>query len=339
MGKEDNDGNGESLTVDDAAERFEAMLPDEGEGDTADETSTSDADDTEQDAADDESEEETEEESDEQDAEADPDESEETEGEDDESDDDPEVVVRVDGSDVRVKLSEALAGYSRTQDYTRKTMALSEKAKAAEQKAAEVNTAREQYVEKLTLLEQALKSQAGPEPDWAKERQELTPSEFAALKADWDISQQAAQRVVAERQAEQNKVAEERSTQYQAYLASEMDKLHAVIPELKDPAKSEARLNELRDYGLKAGFSEQEIDSWADHRAFVVLDKALKYDKSQKVKDAAKKKLTPPGKVVRPGAAKKPKKAVPELQRAKARLAKTGRIEDAARAFMHLIDE
>ena len=55
------------------------------------------------------------------------------------------VVVKVDGEDVRVPLSEAVAGYSRQADYTRKT-----------QEAASVRQMAEQRVEAIQRQEQLL---------------------------------------------------------------------------------------------------------------------------------------------------------------------------------------
>jgi hypothetical protein len=36
------------------------------------------------------------------------------------------------------------------------------------------------------------------------------------------------------------------------------------------------------DYALSNGFSKEEVDGVVDHRSFVLLDKAMKYDKIQK---------------------------------------------------------
>ena len=74
--------------------------------------------------------------------------------------------VKLDGTDYEVTLDEALAGYQRQQDYTKKTQVVAEEKKAlqAEQEAAK--NERLQYQQNLESLVQQQKAQQPQEPDW-----------------------------------------------------------------------------------------------------------------------------------------------------------------------------
>lgn len=92
------------------------------------------------------------------------------------------VRMRVDGEDVEVPLSEALQGYSRQQDYTRKTQELAERAREAQfgltlQRALENNPAAT-----LRLLQEQYEMQpeaeAEEEDDWLADPNEVRFKEY-----------------------------------------------------------------------------------------------------------------------------------------------------------------
>jgi len=78
---------------------------------------------------------------------ADPDEDEEPEEE--EQNEQPAYTVKVNGEEVAVTLDELQKGYSRTQDYTRKTQQLAEARKVAEAEFEAVRNERQQYSQLL----------------------------------------------------------------------------------------------------------------------------------------------------------------------------------------------
>jgi hypothetical protein len=61
--------------------------------------------------------------------------------------------VKVDGKEVEVTLDELQKGYSRTQDYTRKTQQIAEVRKQTEVELQAVRAEREQYAQLLSALE------------------------------------------------------------------------------------------------------------------------------------------------------------------------------------------
>ena len=109
-------------------------------------------------------------------------------------------------------------------------------------------------------------------------------------------------------------------------------KLAEAIPEYADPQKGEVTRRELREFGLKLGFSEQELSGVYDSRQVLTLWKAMQYDKLVSSKPGITKKVNEAPKVLKPGVSK-PRDGDEELKKLKARAKQTGRVADAARAF------
>jgi hypothetical protein len=110
------------------------------------------------------------------------------------------------------------------------------------------------------------------------QRDRVDPSQLN----DFDLNLSLARQELERRSAALNGALEGIRNTYQSrqrsraeqLVASEAQKLKAALPDL-DIAKTRA-------YGLKYGFSEQEIDSLADHRHVTILEKARRYDELQR---------------------------------------------------------
>ena len=76
--------------------------------------------------------------------------------------------VKVDGQEVEVTQEELINGYSRQQDYTRKTQELSQQRKTIEQQQAELTQRDAIYSQLLPKMEAQLKGVLGEEPDWQR---------------------------------------------------------------------------------------------------------------------------------------------------------------------------
>ena len=104
------------------------------------------------------------------DADADGDETDTEQSEEDENSEEEEqpqvFTVKVDGKEVEVTLEELQKGYSRTQDYTRKTQQIAEVRKHAEAELQAVRAEREQYAHLLGALEAQVQQAAQPQIDW-----------------------------------------------------------------------------------------------------------------------------------------------------------------------------
>ena len=251
-----------------------------------------------------------------------------------EAEEPPRYRVRVDNEDMEVTLDELLKGYSRTSDYTKKTQTLAEQRKQVEaerQRIEEAAKLRDQYAQRLSVIEQMLASQPEEDISSLKETDPIGYTMKIAERIERDKQLQAIR-------AEQQQVAQKQQAEYQEnlrkHLAAEAEKLSQAIPEMSDPAKGEVIRKEIKDFARNIGWSEQELAQVYDHRAVLALYQAMQYNKLQKSKPAATKKVAEAPKMLKPGTTGKQttaeQDAVKKLQQ---RLSKTGDRRDAARLF------
>jgi hypothetical protein len=137
-------------------------------------------------------------------------------------------------------------------------------------------------------------------------------------------------------QAEQQRIAQQqnsdRSANMQKYVEQEAQKLAQSLPEFSDNTKGEQVRNEIRNYGKKVGFTDEELSSVYDSRHVLVLHKAAQYDKLMAGKAGVKKKVANAPKMVKGGA--KVKQSVTDKQKKlQQRLLQTGDARDAASIF------
>ena len=321
-------GSAGPMNLDQAAQALSAMLPDEGEqsieetfddsleGESAApaETSAEDAD-----AADDVTDGEQLEESEDS----------------EEEKPDQTFTVKVDGTEVTVTLDELQKGYSRTQDYTRKTQQIAEIRRQVESEAEAIRAERSQYAQLLGALESQVQQAAQPNIDWDRLYQE-DPIEWVRQKEVMRENQAKSQAI----QFEQQRLAEisqqEQAQQMQSFLAQQRDELLKVLPDWKDPNKAKKEKELLIDFGQKAGFSADELKNIFDHRVVNVLRKAAQYEQMMSKRQNIKPVTNNGPRPAKPGAAGRVS-TTSEATRAKQRLAKSGRVNDAASAIELLL--
>ena len=246
------------------------------------------------------------------------------ENEESEEEEQPTVfTVKVDGKEVEVTLDELQKGYSRTQDYTRKTQQIAEIRKQVEAETEAVRAERAQYAQMLGALQAQLQS-ADTQIDWDRLYQE-DPIEWVRQKEVMREKQEKLQAI----QFEQQRVAQ--LTQQEQH-----SKLLEVIPEWKDQAKAKTEKQLLVEFGKKTGFTPEELSAIVDHRAVVALRKAALYDQMMTKRKAITPVTNNGPRPAKPGAAGRVSQTT-EATRAKQRLAKTGRVDDAASAIYQLL--
>lgn len=244
--------------------------------------------------------------------------------------------VKVDGQELEISEDEALKGYSRTADYTRKTQKLSEERTAFQNEAAAVREERKRYAESLTELDNALKSITPVEPDWDYLRQN-DPLSFAETWATWDQHKQRLAAVTAEKDAALEATLKDQQKALATHLEGERGKLMEAIPAWKDDAIATKEKTAIAEYAKEAGYTDADLAQITDHRVMLILRKAMLYDKVQKARPAFQQQIDKV-KTATPGAASSTQKQVSDTTRAKMTLAKTGRVRDAARAFETMLD-
>lgn len=311
----------QAMTADQAANAIESMLS--GDGDQQEEEAT-------QDESQDESEQvEDEVEDVEQDADSEDDDEADESDEDvdeDEAEDEQQFTVKVDGKDVAVSLDELQKGYSRTEDYTRKTQALAQERKTAQAELEQVRTERAQYAQLLGALQEQLQQSQQPHDmdrlreedpiEWVRQRemQRENNEKMLAIQSEQQRVNQAEQVV--------------KQQQMQAFLQSQKEQLLTVVPQLSDPKFAQAEKGRWIEAGKSIGFSEQELNGINDHRVLLALKTIADYNGMvAKRKQVSSDK--PKAKTVRPGVAPR-KNQSSAVKQAQQRLARSGNAKDAA---------
>lgn len=243
--------------------------------------------------------------------------------------------VKIDGKEVEVTLDELQKGYSRTQDYTRKTQQVAEMRKQTEIELQAIRAEREQYAQLLGALNQQVTAAAEPQIDWDRLYQE-DPIEYVRQREVMRENREKAAAIQAEQQRLYEIAQQEHIQQLMAHKAKESQVLVEAIPSWKDPAKAKAEKAMLIEFGQKMGFTPQELGNIYDHRVVLALRKAALYDQMQAKRQGIKPVTNNGPKPAKPGAAGRVSQ-MSDAARAKQRLAKTGRVDDAASAIELLL--
>ena len=256
--------------------------------------------------------------------------------EDTEKQEQPQVFsVKIDGKEVDVTLDELQKGYSRTQDYTRKTQQIAEVRKQTDAELQAVRAEREQYAQLLSALEAQVQQVAQPNIDWDRLYQE-DPIEWVRQREVMRDNQDRAAAIQSEQQR-LNQLSQQEQAQFmQQKLQHEQQALLAAIPDWKDAKKAQAEKALLMEFGQKIGFTPSELKNVVDHRAVLMLRKAALYDQMMSKRGNIKPVTNNGPRPAKPGAAGRVSNST-EVVRAQQRVAKTGRVDDAANAIFQLL--
>lgn len=242
--------------------------------------------------------------------------------------------VKVDGKEVSVTLDELQKGYSRTQDYTRKTQQIAEVRKQVEQETHAVRAEREQYAQLLGALQAQLQS-SEPQIDLDRLYHE-DPIEWVRQKEVMRERQEKLGAIQSEQQRLSQVAQYEQQRAMEAQLASQQEALLAALPDWKDPKKAKAEKALVIESAKAAGFTDEDLKSVYDHRLVLLLRKAALFDQMVSKRQGIKPVVNNGPRPAKPGAAGRVSTTT-EGMRAKQRLAKTGRIDDATSAIELLL--
>jgi len=216
--------------------------------------------------------------------------------------------VRVNGEDVDVTLEEALKGYQREADYTRKTQELAQARKAfeAEQQEfeavrTETSQLRDAYGQTLQQLEQQMTNDLGQEPDWDQAYQNLDAKEYARLVQNWQTRKENLQKVQVERARVAKEQAREHEKIMRQHLAHQSDLMLQKLPQWKDEKVRNSERAELIAHAKTLGYTDDEIANAADHRAIVALYDSWQLSKINASTPEAKRKVRNAPKMAKAG--------------------------------------
>ena len=241
--------------------------------------------------------------------------------------------VKLDGKEVSVTLDELQKGYSRTQDYTRKTQQIAEVRKQVEQETQAVRAERQQYAQLLGALQAQLQA-TEPQVDLDRLYHE-DPIEWVRQKEVMRERQEKAYAIQAEQQRLSQLSQYEQQRSMEETLSNQKEALLKALPQWRDPTKAQAEKALVIKSAQAAGFSEEDLKSVYDHRLVLILRKAGLYDQMMSKAQGIKPVHNGP-RTAKPGAAGRVSTTT-EAVRAKQRLAKTGRIDDAVSAIELLL--
>lgn len=198
--------------------------------------------------------------------------------------------VKVDGKELQVTLEELQSGYMKDADYRKKTAESAkerEELKAERERVADLQKLRENSVQELEILEQAINSFMLTDDQLRVIREKHGTDAYIDAKDANEKRKKQMADLRKRRDAVQTELTEEQKKQHQEYFAREQEALRSAIPEINNQEYQ----TKLVSYLTKdLGFSAEEIDNVGDHRLFVIADKARRYDELQSKKVRPTKK-------------------------------------------------
>ena len=253
-----------------------------------------------------------------------------------ESSEDKYYPIKLDGEDMEITLDEALQGYQRQSDYTKKTQALANERKQVEAEKEALSRQREQYKQNVDRLVQEQQSQQPDETDWDKLYEE-DPLQWMKQKEDVRSKKEKMFELQQEQFRLQQQQSQEQQAQMQEYLTQQQKALVDTIPEWKDPEVMAKEKSEIRNYAKSIGYSDQELSQIYDSRAVFALRAGMK---ASGLSSKGKVKLRPAKEAIRavtPGTAAQQPREHTTVSKAKMTLAKSGKMSDAEKIFKHLL--
>lgn len=242
----------------------------------------------------------------------------EEESTDDGEDDEPEQLIELEGE--QLTLEEIKLGYLRQSDYTRKTQAVAEQRKAAEEE-------RTYYASALNSILTAVGAdvQRFNNVDWERAAAE-NPGQYRQAKQAYEQSLGLFNNV---RQQTEDFVAQTKKRQEDA-LQSQAKESVAIL-KTSIPGWNNELYAQIGEYAQQElGFAPAEFNNIADHRAIKSIWKAMQYDRGRRVATEKKVKVAPRKTL---SDKKAPEERIvsnrKQNQKARDRLRETGKVDDA----------
>lgn len=234
------------------------------------------------------------------------------------------------GGTHKLSLDEMKQLASKGLDYTKKTMELSERVKTegermVQERAAALD-AKNRLLEAADTIEGLYGKPIATQEQLDQLIQDGDTETYIRVQRQEEKRKEILQLARNRRQEIIDAEAKAKQEQFHKDATNHTQLLFERMPELKESANQQ----KLAVYLLKSGLSNQEIETFIDHRGLIIAEKARRYDELSNGKTAPVKKDPP--KVIKKVGASFDKKTYSqkEIEEATARLAKTGNLRDAA---------
>jgi hypothetical protein len=247
------------------------------------------------------------------------------------------VKTKIDGKEGAAKFADLVKSYQLQGHAENRARAVAEQEKALQSRMQEVEQAvkaRVDHVEQLANVAGAELLREYQSINWNALRQ-ADAGQYAALQADFANRKAQIQGVFQNIQGQRQQQAQQFQQAKAQYLAQEAEKLPQVIPEWKDAAVREKEAKELIEWGLKKGFSREQINGLNESSALhvAIVRQAMLFDRLQSSKAEVENKVRQAPKIVKPGQAQANSKDE-NLRSLKQTVAKTGGKNGSLESFL-----
>lgn len=192
--------------------------------------------------------------------------------------------------------------------------------------------------------EQSLKAEA-EKVDW-NDLRENDPAEFAAKRRDfderWNGIQQRRQSIAAHVTNQMNVSRAQQDAQMRELLEVEAQRTLEKIPEWKDASVQKAETDALVKYLQDNEYAMPEIEAIRDHRATVLMRKAMLYDQMKKSDPTPKKVIKFGKRTLKPGPGRSTQQLGGDAYREDLKKARQGGLSEAKAAALvekHLLED
>lgn len=241
------------------------------------------------------------------------------------------ITVRINGKDLQVPISEAVAGYQRGRDYQEKTTRLANERREFEGQQQVFLRGLEQFGSQAKQVYDEIQLRFPLKNDY-EEIQKLRgvdDAEYRLRMVEWGQRQQALEGL-------RRHAAEVEAARLQAQIPQEQEKLLGYFPQMKDP-RMRAEIGAVtREYVVtELGFTPAEWDSVVDHRVVrAAITAALLTKAARERRGLIDKRVRNVPRVFRPGTSRDSGLTGQEVEErevggAKARLERTGSVAAA----------
>ena len=242
--------------------------------------------------------------------------------------------VTVDGQPHVVTLDEIVRGYVDQETYNKRVAQVGEAVQVVQSQWAQASQLRDQYIQQLQHHEEEYAALLPKEPNWddfyARDPQSARQTQKnyqAAVNTLYAIRQRRIQEMQARDQEAAARTAEYANNGWEQFKRN---------ARITDQATLNNEVTAMRRAGQEYGFGEQELATVYDPRMLAVLHDASKYRRMTANKP--RPVMPDKGRTLAPGAARPmgsaARRGIDDLQ---SKLAKTGKLDDAAALFQRLI--
>lgn len=218
------------------------------------------------------------------------------------------VEVELNGETYQVP-KELSEGYLRQQDYTRKTQELAAERQTIQEQRQAVEAERQAFQNQVLAQQQTFQIHAQisgidaqiaqyQNLDW-QQLIENDPVEYMKLERGLNTLKEKRNTLVQDAIQQQQHLSIQQQQEFQQKAELGRQELLKRIPNF-----SKETATALREYGVKQGYTEQELSTLIDPRVVETLYKAYQYDQLQASKPETLKKVSNAPKVIKAGAQK-----------------------------------